>query len=97
MTGGSFATVGLWEFPAKLTDPETNEAERRDMLDGYLEEDLGVPLSEGGLEIVDRRHLGEVTHTFSHIRLTLGVERLLLKVQSALVEAPEANIHTASK
>ena len=50
------------------------------LMDMYLNDTLRLPISQGHLEVVERKQLGDVTHTFSHIQLTMRVERLLLKV-----------------
>lgn len=34
----------------------------------------------GGLRVVERRPLGELVHVFSHIRMTMRVERLVVQV-----------------
>lgn len=50
-------------------------------MDGLLLKVLGASFSEG--EVLQRQSLGNIVHIFSHIRMTLLVERLVLKVCSS--------------
>ena len=47
-------------------------------MDSLLVKLLGHSFSEG--EVLQRQSLGNIVHIFSHIRMTLLVERLVLKV-----------------
>ena len=49
-------------------------------MDDLLLKLLGASFSEG--EVLQRQSLGNIIHIFSHIRMTLLVERLVLKVCS---------------
>lgn len=71
---------GLWEFPLKLVDAETSKAGCREQMEELLERPLGVALAAE--HIVERRALGEITHIFTHIRLTMRVEHIKIKVLS---------------
>lgn len=51
-------------------------------MDSYLRDSLQVPVAGKGVAVVARDELGVVTHTFSHVFLTLKVERIVLKVSS---------------
>lgn len=60
---------------------DASEKERRAELDSLLDQ-----LLEGGradLPMQERRHLGSIVHIFSHIRMTLHVERLVLKASTS--------------
>ena len=58
---------------------EASEKDRRKEVDGLLQKVLGSKLSAG--EILQRQSLGSLVHIFSHIRMTLHVEKLTVKVQ----------------
>ena len=55
-------------------------------MDDLLLKLLGSSFSKG--EVLQRQSLGTILHIFSHIRMTLLVERLVLKVRSDCV-APQ--------
>ena len=57
---------------------EASEKERRTEVDSLLDTILGAGRAD--LQVQERRHLGSIVHIFSHIRMTLHVERLLVKV-----------------
>ena len=57
---------------------EAAERDRRKQMDCLLLKLLGPSFSEG--EVLQRQSLGNIVHIFSHIRMTLLVERLVLKV-----------------
>ena len=72
-------------------------AENRKEIDSYLAESLNLPLGgktwvaedgkagklpSGHLTQLTRTSLGTVSHTFSHIQLTMLVEKLLLRASS---------------
>ena len=71
--------AGLWEFPSQPAAAGASERERAAALDAYLARLLpGVAL--GGAALLERRSLGEVVHIFSHIRMTICVERRVVQV-----------------
>lgn len=72
------ACAGLWEFPLKLVDADASRAECRQQIAELLEGALGRVLATE--QLVERRALGEITHIFSHIRLTMRVEHIKIKV-----------------
>ena len=53
-------------------------------MDNLLLKLLGSSFSKG--EVLQRQSLGTIVHIFSHIRMTLLVEKLVLKVCSQHVE-----------
>ena len=57
--------AGLWEFPSVVVPAESTVEHRRSAMDDYLSERLGVGASG---EQVERLHVGEQVHVFSHIR-----------------------------
>ena len=50
-------------------------------MDDLLQQLLGSELSSRG-ELLQRQSLGNIVHIFSHIRMTLHVEKMAVKVQS---------------
>ena len=58
---------------------EASEKDRRKEMDGLLQRLLGTELSTG--ETLERKSLGSLVHIFSHIRMTLHVEKMALQVQ----------------
>ncbi|BDA41049.1 Adenine DNA glycosylase [Coccomyxa sp. Obi] len=71
--------AGLWEFPSVTVPANAIEKERRSEVDSLLDR-----LLEGGsasLRMQERKQLGSIVHIFSHIRMTLHVERLVLKAE----------------
>ena len=72
--------AGLWEFPSVTVPAEASEKERRADVDSLLDTLLGAGRAD--LQVQERRHLGSIVHIFSHIRMTLHVERLVVKVNS---------------
>ena len=68
---------------------EASEKERRTEVDSLLDTILGAGRAD--LQVQERRHLGSIVHIFSHIRMTLHVERLVVKVSSGpcLCTAPD--------
>ncbi|KAL4424064.1 hypothetical protein ABPG75_001365 [Micractinium tetrahymenae] len=83
--------AGLWQFPLLQLGPEAADSPPRQqqLMDKYLEAQLGAPLRPagstagaaggGGLAVVERRPLGQLVHVFSHIRMTMKVERIVLQ------------------
>ena len=74
--------AGLWEFPAVKVAADTDKAECRRAMDRLLEGPLGVPLAEE--HVVSRQSLGDVVHIFSHIRLTMRAEYIVLQVRMSI-------------
>jgi A/G-specific adenine glycosylase len=74
--------VGLWEFPATTVPEGTSDKMRRSAIDGLLSRLL--ERGPSGLPVKERRQLGSIVHIFSHIRMTLHVEKLVLQVYSIL-------------
>lgn len=71
--------AGLWEFPsAPLSNPDTSEQCRSTAMDKYLHDTLGVELGRGGYSITKREELGTYVHVFSHIRLHMFIQWVLL-------------------
>jgi A/G-specific adenine glycosylase len=70
--------AGLWEFPsAPLKSPNASISMRMSEMDKYLEETLGLKIQRDSW-VVNRQEIGCYTHVFSHIRLHMSIEWLLL-------------------
>lgn len=86
--------AGLWQFPLLQLGPEAADSPQRQqqLMDDYLEAQLGAALRPAGskagtaggdptaaLTVVERRPLGQLVHVFSHIRMTMKVETIVLQ------------------
>ncbi|KAK4370321.1 hypothetical protein RND71_009800 [Anisodus tanguticus] len=69
--------AGLWEFPSVLLEKEADLASRRKAIDNFLQSSFNLDLKES-TRIVSREDIGEYVHVFSHIRLKMYVELLVL-------------------
>ncbi|PHT72522.1 A/G-specific adenine DNA glycosylase [Capsicum annuum] len=69
--------AGLWEFPSVLLEKEADLTSRRKAVDNYLQSSFNLDLKES-TRIVSRENIGECVHVFSHIRLKMYVELLVL-------------------
>lgn len=71
---------GLWEFPTVEVDKETEGP-------GHIDDELSSV--DGGEQFfgLDGRHGGEITHLFSHLRMTIDVWIRRAEFSESLVEA----------
>jgi A/G-specific adenine glycosylase len=72
--------AGLWEFPSVLLDGEADLASRRKAIDYFLKSKFGLDPKET-CDIAFRKSVGEFVHIFSHIRLKIYVELLVLHLK----------------
>lgn len=72
--------AGLWEFPSVLLDGETAPLARRKATDCFLKKNLKIDIRKT-CDIILREDVGEFVHIFSHIRLKLYVELLVLQLK----------------
>lgn len=70
--------AGLWEFPSVLLDGETVPSTRREAMNRFLKANFKIDVRKT-CNIVLREDIGEFVHIFSHIRLKLYVELLVLQ------------------
>ncbi|OVA06289.1 HhH-GPD domain [Macleaya cordata] len=68
--------AGLWEFPSVLLDGEADLAMRRKATDQFLKKSFNLDTDSCG--IILREDVGECVHIFTHIRLRMYVELLIL-------------------
>lgn len=72
--------AGLWEFPSVLLDGEADVVNRREAMDQFLNKHFRIDPRKT-CKIVFREHVGEFVHVFSHIRLKIYVELLVLNLK----------------
>ncbi|RDY06663.1 Adenine DNA glycosylase, partial [Mucuna pruriens] len=75
--------AGLWEFPSVSVDGETVPMARREAMDRFLKRNLKIDIRKT-CNIVLREDIGEFVHIFSHIRLKLYVELLVLQLKGGI-------------
>ncbi|CAA7400400.1 unnamed protein product [Spirodela intermedia] len=75
--------AGLWEFPTVLLAAGADQAARREAVDRYLTESLGVNLGDD-YDAIFRQDVGDCVHVFSHIRLHMHVELLTISIKGGL-------------
>ncbi|PSS09578.1 Adenine DNA glycosylase [Actinidia chinensis var. chinensis] len=72
--------AGLWEFPSVLLGVETDLATRRYAIDQFLKKSFNLDLKKS-CTVVLREDIGQYIHVFSHIRLKMYVELLVLRLK----------------
>ncbi|MCL7026471.1 hypothetical protein MKW94_030160 [Papaver nudicaule] len=70
--------AGLWEFPSVLLDGEADSGTRRKVMDQYLKKTF--ELDTRNCSIISREEVGDCIHIFSHIRLRMYVELLVVNL-----------------
>ncbi|KAF4366376.1 hypothetical protein F8388_018824 [Cannabis sativa] len=83
--------AGLWEFPSVLLEGEANLVTRRKMINQYLRNNFGLDIRKS-CKVVLREHVGEFVHIFSHIRLKIYAELLVVHLK-AQEKATIAAVH----
>ncbi|XP_021762742.1 adenine DNA glycosylase-like [Chenopodium quinoa] len=79
--GGLLA--GLWEFPSVLLGQESETAIRRKAIDKYLKTSFNLDAKKT-CKVLLREEVGEYVHIFSHIRLKMYVEYLVIHLNGGL-------------
>lgn len=72
--------AGLWEFPSVLVDGAVDLTTRREAIDQFLKESFTLDPRKT-CSIVFREDVGELVHIFTHIRLKMYVEMLVLNLK----------------
>uniref|UniRef100_A0A0E0RF60 Adenine DNA glycosylase n=1 Tax=Oryza rufipogon TaxID=4529 RepID=A0A0E0RF60_ORYRU len=73
--------AGLWEFPSVLLSAEKTDAlNRRKEMDKYLKQVLSIDVKRRS-SVILREDIGQHVHIFSHIRLTMFVELMILNLK----------------
>ncbi|XP_019460214.1 PREDICTED: adenine DNA glycosylase [Lupinus angustifolius] len=75
--------AGLWEFPSAPLDGETVSSARREAVNQFLKKAFKIDTKKT-CNIVLREDVGEFVHIFSHIRLKLYVELLVLQFKGGV-------------
>ncbi|GMH19373.1 hypothetical protein Nepgr_021214 [Nepenthes gracilis] len=75
--------AGLWEFPSVLLDQDSNAATRRKTIDHFLKKTFNLD-SRKTSSVILREEVGEYVHIFSHIRLKMYVELLILHLKGGM-------------
>ncbi|XP_057450814.1 adenine DNA glycosylase isoform X2 [Lotus japonicus] len=88
--------AGLWEFPSILLDGETDPLARREATNCFLKENFKIDIRKT-CNIVVREDVGEFVHIFSHIRLKLYVEFLMLQLKADDLVESQGNETTTWK
>lgn len=77
--------AGLWEFPSVLVGGSNlSLVERNAAMDQYLENSLGVQTNHEKCNVILRESVGQHIHVFSHIRLHMYVEWMLVHMPDGL-------------
>ncbi|XP_056171662.1 adenine DNA glycosylase [Syzygium oleosum] len=71
--------AGLWEFPSVMLKDEADSDTRRKAIDNFLEQSFGLDLTI--CIPITREDVGDFVHIFSHIRLRIFVELLVLRLK----------------
>ncbi|KAD3067776.1 hypothetical protein E3N88_35656 [Mikania micrantha] len=72
--------AGLWEFPSVSLNGKADLVTRRRVVDDLLKKSFGLNVHRAS-DIVSRDEVGEYVHIFTHIRLKMYIELLVLRAQ----------------
>ncbi|KAL6565053.1 hypothetical protein OROMI_016503 [Orobanche minor] len=75
--------AGLWEFPSVLLEGEADLASRRKAVDGFLKQSFGLDIQKSS-KVVSREEVGVYVHIFTHIRLKMYIELLILHLSGGV-------------
>ncbi|RWR81476.1 adenine DNA glycosylase [Cinnamomum micranthum f. kanehirae] len=76
--------AGLWEFPSVVLDGERVDATtRRKAMDQYLKKLFKIDIRKNG-SLILREDVGEYVHIFTHIKLRMYVELLVLYLKGGV-------------
>ncbi|KAL6967878.1 hypothetical protein U1Q18_044907 [Sarracenia purpurea var. burkii] len=75
--------AGLWEFPSVMLGVESDLDTRRDAVDQFLNKFFNLDLKKS-CTVLLREDIGEYIHVFSHIRLKMYVELLVLRLKGGM-------------
>lgn len=79
--------AGLWEFPSIILDGETDITTRREAAECFLKKSFNLD-PRNNCSIILREDVGEFVHIFSHIRLKVHVELLVLRIKGLKFISP---------
>jgi len=72
--------AGLWEFPSVLLGQEAELSFRRKVIDDFLKKTFNLD-SKKTCKVISRDDVGDYLHIFSHIRLKMYVELLVIHIK----------------
>lgn len=72
--------AGLWEFPSVLLGKESETAIRKKSIDTFLKTSFNLDTKKT-CKVISREEVGEYVHVFSHIRLKMYVEYLIIHLK----------------
>ncbi|KAK6141545.1 hypothetical protein DH2020_024712 [Rehmannia glutinosa] len=75
--------AGLWEFPSVLLEGEADLAYRRKAVDRFLKQSFGLDMKKS-CKVVLREEVGVYVHVFSHVRLKMYIELLILHLPGGM-------------
>ncbi|KAL6501151.1 hypothetical protein OROHE_025081 [Orobanche hederae] len=75
--------AGLWEFPSVLLEGEADLASRRKAVDRFLKQSFGLDIQKSS-KVVSREEVGVYVHIFTHIRLKMYIELLILHLSGGV-------------
>ncbi|CAN0897467.1 Adenine DNA glycosylase [Linum grandiflorum] len=75
--------AGLWEFPSVLMKTEADLIRRRKVMDSSLKKSFGLDPKRNH-SVIRREDVGEFVHIFSHIRLKVYVELLVIQLKGEI-------------
>ncbi|GAB2282369.1 hypothetical protein Dimus_016915 [Dionaea muscipula] len=76
--------AGLWEFPSVLLEHDYSDAvARRKTIDSFLSKSFNIDTGKT-CDVILRDDVGEYVHIFSHIRLKMYIEFLLIHLKGGM-------------
>lgn len=79
--------AGLWEFPSVLLEGEADLPSRRKAIDSFLKQSFGLDMKRS-CQVVLREEVGVYVHVFTHIRLKMYIELLILRLTGLFTSHP---------
>lgn len=83
--------AGLWEFPTVMLNQEVDSATRREEIDCFIQKTFKLDCKKN-FRILSREDVGEFVHIFSHIRLKVYVEHLILHFKGLRLHFPQTHL-----
>lgn len=75
--------AGMWEFPSVVLNKESEASTRREAIDHLLKKSFKLHPGPA-CNVVTRENVGEYVHVFSHIRLKMYIELMLIQLKGML-------------
>lgn len=72
--------AGMWEFPSVVLNKESEASTRREAIDHLLKKSFKLHPGPA-CNVVTRENVGEYVHVFSHIRLKMYIELMLIQLK----------------